>query len=256
MDKNYGHENLKSSFGLIGKNIGYSFSKQYFTDKFHRLNAMNYEFHNFDLDDLNQLPKILKNNPHLKGFSVTIPFKEKIIPYLDSISTEAQEIGAVNCVKIHHQKLIGYNTDCIGFELSFKTLLLPTHRKALVLGTGGASKAVQFVLKKLNISYLLVSRNPSNKHEISYQSLSSKIIEAHQIIINCSPVGTYPSVDDFPQIPYNCLTTNHFLYDLIYNPLQTEFLKKGKARGSLVKNGFDMLTLQAEKAWEIWSNPI
>ncbi|MDP2088908.1 MAG: shikimate dehydrogenase [Flavobacteriaceae bacterium] len=253
MDKNCGQEKQNVSFGLIGKNIPYSFSKKYFTEKFHQLNLTNHEFHNFDIDDLDKLPVVLKNYPNLKGLSVTIPYKEQIINLLDEISPEAEEIRAVNCVKIINQTRIGYNTDIFGFENSFKSLLKPTHQKAMVLGTGGASKAIKFVLKKLDIPFISVSRNPKKTHEISYNSLTDKVMKDYQIIINCTPVGTFPSVNEFPQIPYESLTSNHFLFDLIYNPSETMFLAKGKERGALIKNGLEMLELQAEKSWEIWS---
>ncbi len=253
MDKNCAQENQKSSFGLIGKNIPYSFSKQYFTEKFHQLNFKNHEFENFDLDDLDKLPTILKKYPHLKGLSVTIPYKEQIINFLDDISSDAKIIGAVNCIKIKNQKLIGFNTDVVGFENSFKPNLKPFHQKALILGTGGASKAVKFVLNKLEIPFISVARNPKNIDEIAYQSLTHQLILEHQIIINCTPVGTFPSVNDFPKIPYESLTSHHFLFDLIYNPPVTMFLKKGKEKGALIKNGFEMLAHQAEKAWEIWT---
>ncbi|MDO9262236.1 MAG: shikimate dehydrogenase [Flavobacteriaceae bacterium] len=253
MEKKYAQRNYPHSFGLIGKNIHYSFSKQYFTEKFHQLNLSNHEFHHFDIDNLDKLPEILKKYPQLKGLSVTIPYKEQIIPFLDDISSDVKAIGAVNCIKIQHQKLIGYNTDIFGFEKSFKTLLQPFHQKALILGTGGASKAVKFVLKKLNIPFISVARNPKKEDEITYQSLTHQLIDEYQIIINCTPVGTFPSVNDFPPIPYESLTTHHFLFDLIYNPSETVFLKKGKEKGALIKNGLEMLELQAEKAWEIWT---
>ena len=203
---------------------------------------------------MDKLPAILKKYPQLKGLSVTIPYKEQIIPFLDDISSDAKAIGAVNCIKIKNQKLIGYNTDIVGFENSFKPLLKPFHQNALILGSGGASKAVKFVLKKLNIPFISVARNPSNTDEIAYQSLTHHLIEEHQIIINCTPVGTFPSVNEFPQIPYESLTSNHFLFDLIYNPSETIFLKNGKEKGALIKNGLEMLELQAEKAWEIWTS--
>ncbi|MDP3354060.1 MAG: shikimate dehydrogenase [Flavobacteriaceae bacterium] len=254
MDKNYEQRNQKVSFGLVGKNIPYSFSKKYFTEKFNRLNLSNHEFHNFDIDNLKKLPLIIKEYPNIKGLSVTIPYKEKIIELLDEISEEAREIGAVNCIKIINNKLIGYNTDSIGFENSFKQSLKSKHQKAIILGTGGASKAVKFVLNKLSISFISVSRNPKMDDEISYQSLSNDIIKEHQIIINCTPVGTFPLVDEFPIIPYESITDSHYLFDLIYNPSETLFLQKGKESGATIKNGLEMLEIQAEKAWEIWTS--
>lgn len=253
MDKNYEQENQKRSFGLIGKHIPYSFSKKYFTDKFVRLNLLNHEFHNFDIDNLDEFPAILKKHPHLNGLSVTIPYKEKIIELLDEVSDEVKEIGAVNCIKIINQKLIGYNTDIHGFENSFKSLLQKNHQKAIILGTGGASKAVKYVLNKLEIPFISVSRNAKNKDEISYHLLTDALIKDYQIIINCTPVGTFPLVNEFPIIPYESLTNHHYLFDLIYNPSETIFLKKGKEKGALIKNGMEMLELQAEKSWKIWT---
>lgn len=253
MDKNYEQKNQKVSFGLVGKNIPYSFSKKYFTEKFSRLNLTNHEFHNFDVENIIQLKSVLKDLTNLKGLSVTIPYKKEIFDLLDEISDEAKEIGAVNCVNIVDNKWIGYNTDVVGFEKSFKPLLKAHHQKALILGTGGASNAIKYVLNKFAIPYVLVSRNPTSIDEISYESLTNQLIIEHQIIINCSPVGTFPSVDDYPLIPYQAISENHYLFDLIYNPSETAFLKKGKEQGAITKNGFEMLELQAEKAWEIWN---
>ena len=253
MDKSYVLENQNVSFGLIGKNIPYSFSKKYFTEKFTQLNLSNHEFHNFDINNLDELTSILKKHPHLKGLSVTIPYKEQIFDLLDNVSDEAKEIRAVNCIKISDQKLIGYNTDIYGFENSFKPLLKKNHQKAIILGTGGASKAIKFVLNKLAIPFISVSRNPKNKDEISYNSLTNDLVKEHKIIINCTPVGTFPLVDESPKIPYKSITENHYLFDLIYNPSETMFLRKGKEKGALIKNGMEMLELQAEKAWKIWT---
>lgn len=254
MDKIYKQSNKKVSFGLVGKNIPYSFSKKYFTEKFEKLNLSDYEFHNFDIDNINKLPKILKKYPQLKGLSITIPYKEQVIEFLDEISIEAKEIGAVNCIKIIDKKLVGFNTDIYGFENSFKPLLKSNHQKAIILGTGGASKAIKYVLTKLSIPYISVSRNPGKDDEISYPSLTDAIIKEYQIIINCTPVGTFPSINKYPKIPYKCLNETNYLFDLIYNPSETILLKNGKKRGATIKNGLEMLEIQAEKAWEIWTS--
>ncbi len=252
MDKNLEQENQNVDFGLIGRNISYSFSAQYFTEKFEKMGLRNHSFYTFDIETINELSGILKKYPNLKGLSVTIPYKEQIISFLDDLSEEAKIIGAVNSVKIINKKLIGYNTDVIGFEHSFKLLLKPHHKQALILGTGGASKAVQFVLNKLNIPFKLVSRTPKNELSITYDSIDENLLKTHQIIINCSPVGTFPNVDKAPLIPFHLLNQSHYLFDLVYNPSETLFLKKGKSMGAIVKNGFDMLEFQAEKSWEIW----
>jgi len=240
----------KYKYGLIGKQISYSFSKQYFSDKFEKLHLENHEYVNFDLQTIDAFSKI--DLDMVSGFNVTIPYKEQIIKYLDVIADEAKAIGAVNTIKITKKnQLIGYNTDFYGFEESIKPLLKPNHTKALVLGTGGASKAIKFVLKKLNIDYLVVSRNPI-KAQISYMAISEELIKDYTIIINCTPLGTFPEVDKCPDIPYHYITNQHLLYDLIYNPKKTTFLAKGEENGASICNGLKMLSLQAEKAWAIW----
>lgn len=254
MGKNLELENQNVDFGILGRNISYSFSAQYFTDKFKNLGLNNYRFHTFDIDDIKLFKNIISKYPNLKGLSVTIPYKELIIPLLDELSNEAKIIGAVNSIKVSHNKLIGYNTDALGFEYSFKSQLKPHHKNALILGTGGASKAVQFVLNKLAIPFKLVSRMSCENKTISYDSIDENMLKSHQILINCSPVGTFPDVNLAPQIPYHLLNQTHYLFDLVYNPTETLFLKKGKLMGAEVKNGYDMLIGQAEKSWEIWNN--
>jgi shikimate dehydrogenase len=244
-------ENKEMRYGLIGKNISYSFSAGYFKDKFTRLNLKNFYYQNFDIADIEELKNILKDNPNLRGFNVTIPYKEEIIPLLDSVDSEALKIGAVNTVKITNTGLKGYNTDCYGFETSLLSILKPWHTKALILGTGGASKAIAYVLNKNAIEYHFVSRK-STGASFTYKQLNTAIIKAHPIIINCTPLGTYPNVGEKPDIPYTGLTVKHLLYDLIYNPNETAFLKIGKKAGAVTSNGLQMLKLQAEKAWEIW----
>lgn len=240
----------KHKFGLIGKDISYSFSKNYFTLKFKKLGLNDYEYVNFDLKSIDEFKDLISKE--LKGLNVTIPYKESIINFLDEIDDEAKLIGAVNTIKIDKRgRLTGFNTDVYGFEESLKPKLKKSHKKALVLGTGGASKAVCYVLDKLKIDYLLVSRSPE-KTQISYTDLNRSLLEKYTIIINCTPLGTYPKVEEYPKIPYDCITKKHLLYDLIYNPEKTQFLKEGEKRGADISNGLKMLELQAEKSWKIW----
>lgn len=240
-------------FGLLGKHISYSFSKAHFTEKF-KNEGLPYTYENFDIETISEFPSILKNNPDLIGLNVTIPYKEQIIPYLDSLEKKAKEIGAVNTITISSNgKLKGYNTDCFGFKKSIEPLLKPHHKRALILGTGGASKAVAYTLKELNISYHYVSRTSNYLTEFTYSDLTESIINAHSILINCSPVGTYPNINEYPHIPYGGISKNHLLYDLIYNPLQTKFLAFGESKGATTCNGLKMLELQAKKAWDIWN---
>lgn len=236
------------NFGLIGKNIAHSFSESYFSEKFKKENISNCSYQIFDLESLEEIKKLISTKG-LKGFNVTIPYKEEIIPFLDELSPTAQEIQAVNCVQILKGKKIGYNTDAYGFEKSLLPLLQKHHKKALILGDGGAAKAVKYVLKKQKIEHLTVSR----KGAFIYSELTKEIIEDHNLIMNCTPLGTFPKVEEFPLIPYEFLTKKHLLYDLIYNPAQTLFLKKGKSNLAQTKNGYEMLVLQAEKSWKIWN---
>ena len=241
-------------FGLIGKNISYSFSKTYFANKFkvEEINDASYE--NFDLQSIEEFPNIFKNNPEVSGLNVTIPYKEAVIPYLNKLNRKAKKIGAVNTIKITKKgNLKGYNTDYFGFKNSLKPLLETYHKKALILGTGGASKAIAFTLDELNIDYKYVSRTKTPDN-FTYDELDASIIKQYQIIINCSPVGTHPNIDECPKIPYIAITNEHLLFDLIYNPSETLFLKQGRKQGSKICNGLKMLELQAQKAWEIWNN--
>jgi len=247
------HEKHMRRFGLIGKNISYSFSRNYFKNKFEKEQIANVSYENFDIDNIALFPSIMQNTENIKGFSVTIPYKEAIIPFLDALDETAKKIGAVNTIKVSkNNQLIGYNTDCHGFKNSLKPLLKPHHKKALILGTGGASKAIAFSLKELNINYDFVSRTSKNGVNFTYDSLTDEIIKQHQIIINCTPIGTFPHVDACPNIPFGAINSEHILYDLIYNPEETTFLKFGKDHGATILNGLKMLELQAEKAWSIW----
>jgi shikimate dehydrogenase len=239
-------------FGLVGKNIGYSFSKGYFSEKFQKLNLLGYSYENLDFQNMEEFPEYLKQNPTFSGLNVTIPYKEAVLPYLDELSKKAKEIGAVNTIKITKSgKLKGFNTDYLGFKNSLEPLLNSNHKKALILGTGGASKAISFALKQLNIPYLSVSRS-AIEGAIGYSQLNESTFKDYQIIVNCTPVGTSPNTNLCPEIPYEYFTKSHIAFDLIYNPAETLFLKKAKEQGAIIKNGLEMLTIQAEKSWAIW----
>ncbi|OUL60589.1 shikimate dehydrogenase [Flavobacterium sp. AJR] len=244
---------LKRRFGLLGKNISYSFSKGYFTEKFNDEHFKGCSYENFDIPEINFFTALIKNNPDLKGLNVTIPYKEQILPFLDKLSKKATLIGAVNTVKFtKNGKLKGYNTDYYGFKKSLKPLLQPHHKKALILGTGGASKGVAFALDELGILYTFVSRE-AKENIIDYNLINATTFDNYQIIINSTPVGTSPNIEAYPAIPYEFFTKKHIAYDLIYNPEETTFLKKAKENGAVIKNGYDMLIFQAEKAWKIWN---
>lgn len=233
--------------GLLGRNISYSFSKKYFTEKFRKLFLRNYSYEVFDRENLDDIRHLL-SQPDLRGFNVTIPFKEAIIAYLDLLSDEAQIIGAVNTVKIENGKTTGYNTDAYGFE---KTLLLhrrPHHEKALVLGNGGAAKAVHYVLDQHNIPFTTVYR----KGKINFDNLTADMVAQHPLIIQCTPVGTFPNVGECLTFPFDALSPNHLVIDLVYNPAYTEFIRRAAENGAKTSNGYFMLEQQAEKAWKIW----
>jgi shikimate dehydrogenase len=240
--------------GLLGKNISYSFSKKHFTEKFIASKIESeYSYENFDIENITQFKDILQKNPNLIGLNVTIPYKETIIPFLDDCSKEAREIGAVNTLKITKNKtVVGYNTDYYGFLKSLQKTLKPNHKKAIILGTGGAAKAVAYALKQIEIPTVYVSSS-AKPNSISYQDLNQTLFNKYQIIINCTPIGTFPSVENFPPIPYHLINNTHFAFDLIYNPTQTQFLQKAAKQGADIQNGYDMLVFQAEKSWEIWN---
>jgi len=239
-------------YGLIGKNIGHSFSKKYFTDRFAQTGANDCIYENFDLAQIDDFNTILTQHPNLRGLNVTIPYKETIIPYLDELSNKAQKIGAVNVIRLKNGKLKGYNSDTYGFKKSLKPLLESHHKKALILGTGGAAKAVAFALQELDIPYAFASRK-SGSNTIAYQHINATTFDNFQIFINCTPLGTAPNIKDCPDIPYEYFSEKHLAYDLIYNPEETLFLKKAKKKGAKTKNGWQMLVFQAEKAWRIWN---
>lgn len=243
-------------YGLIGYPLGHSFSKSYFNEKFEN-EGINAEYINFEIPTLDSLPEILASNPELKGLNVTIPYKEKVISYLDSISPEARAIGAVNVIHVDHKGndtyLKGFNSDVIGFTKSIEPLLERFHKKALILGTGGASKAVNFGLKSLGLETVFVSRF-ERPGTIQYSQITPDIIQEYNVIVNCTPCGMYPHIDECPQLPYEAMTSKNILYDLLYNPDETLFMKKGAQHGATVKNGLEMLLLQAFASWEFWHN--
>ena len=243
----------KRVFGLLGNGISHSFSPVFFNKMFER-ERINAEYRLFDFDDIQEFYRFLAANSEIEGFNVTIPFKRKIIKGLKEVDVVAAQAGAVNTVKVTNKGLIGFNTDVVGFELSLVSLLKNrSGLKALVLGTGGASKAVQLVLNRLNISFVLVSRTKKEK-VLTYDDLTPEIITNYCLIINTTPLGMFPQTALCPPIPYRFISTRHILFDLIYNPEETLFLKKGKANGALVKNGLEMLHLQAEASWKIWNS--
>ena len=243
-------------YGLIGYPLGHSFSIGYFNEKFQN-ECIDATYENFEIPSIENLTEILDSNPELKGLNVTIPYKEKVISYLDSISPEARAIGAVNVIKVNHKgnktELKGYNSDVIGFTQSIEPLLERYHKKALVLGTGGASKAIIFSLKSLGIETLTVSRY--ERHGcVRYEDITPEMIKEYNVIVNCTPCGMYPQTDDCPNLPYEAMDNHTLLYDLIYHPDETLFLKKGKAQGATVKNGLEMLLLQAFASWNFWNS--
>ena len=243
-------------FGLIGYPLGHSFSKNFFNEKFSSEN-IDAEYVNFEIPNIKDFSVIIKSNPTLCGLNVTIPYKEQVIEYLDETDEDAAKIGAVNVIKVKHEKgktkLKGYNSDIVGFTRSIESLIEPHHKKALILGTGGASNAVKYGLEKLGLEIKFVSRNKKNDNMFTYNELTPEVMNEYKVIVNCTPVGMYPKADECPDIPYDLITPEHLLYDLVYNPNTTLFMKKGADRGAIVKNGLEMLLLQAFEAWEIWN---
>jgi shikimate dehydrogenase len=235
------------TFGLIGKSLEHSFSSQYFNEKFFKEGITDTQYLNFELKHISEFTELIKTNK-LSGLNITIPYKESIIPFLDELNEEAQEIGAVNTIQFSNGKTIGHNTDHIGFTNSIKPLL-EDRNKAIILGDGGAAKAIKYALKKLNIEYKTINRNTS----FDYLDITKQITGYYTIIINTTPVGSYPNINDFPKIPYEYLNQNYLLFDLIYNPNETKFLAYGKAKNAQTKNGLEMLQLQAEESWNIWN---
>ncbi len=275
-----------TTYGLIGYPLGHSFSRKFFTEKFEK-EGIDAQYLNFEIPSIEEFPEIIKNNPELRGLNVTIPYKQQVMQYLDEISEEAKAIGAVNVVRIERPSpqpspimgretmrnagnkpdglpikgdmseglrgsLIGYNSDVIGFVESIRSLLKAHHKKALILGTGGASKAIRYGLEeKLGMETLFVSRS-AREGMITYEEVTAEVLKEYEVIVNCSPVGMYPHVDECPALPYEAMNENHLLYDLVYNPLETLFMKKGAEQGATVKNGLEMLHLQAIASWKFW----
>ena len=241
----------KVRFGLVGKDISYSFSRGYFTKKFADLGLEDHSYENFDFQAIEEIQDVLDNNSDIKGMNVTIPYKQEVMPFLTELDPEAEKIGAVNTIQFSKNGLKGFNTDAYGFKNAMAPFLKPHHTKALILGTGGASKAVAYVLGELGISYVFVSRNPG-KNKISYDQVTEEVLKEHTILINCTPLGTHPNIEQRPALPYEFITDQHFLFDLIYNPEKTAFLAAGEAKGAQISNGLRMLELQADRSWEIW----
>ena len=238
-------------YGIIGFPLGHSFSRAFFTEKFHK-EHIDAEYVNFEIPSAHLLPEIVRSNPHLRGLNVTLPYKEAVIPMLDSMSDEAREIGAVNVIQVREGRLKGFNSDIIGFMGSLRPLLKPWHQHALVLGTGGASRAIRVGLERLGLDWTYVSRTAA-EGRLTYSALTPEVMEHFQVIVNCSPVGMFPKVDACPDIPYHLLSSRHLLYDLVYNPEETLFLKRGAQQGATIKNGLEMLHLQALASWEFWN---
>ena len=245
-------------YGLIGYPLDHSFSKKYFTEKFEKEKIKACSYRNFPLENIEDFPLIIRNTSGLSGLNVTIPYKEKIVPFLHELDEVSESIGAVNTIKFTEPDgelhLKGFNSDAWGFERSLHPFLTPSVRKALILGTGGASKAVKYVLDSLGIEVLFVSRTKSKEAIISYEALNADILSSHHLIVNTTPLGTFPDTSRFPPIPYDALTSQHILYDLVYNPPITNFLARGAEKGAKTLNGWEMLKLQAEKSWEIWTS--
>lgn len=239
-------------FGLIGYPLSHSFSQGYFKDKFANENIVDAQYANYPIPGIAEFLKLWEGDFALEGLNVTIPYKKEVIPFLQFPSSVVQSIHACNCIRKFNGALYGYNTDVIGFENSLLPFLKPYHSHALVLGTGGASAAVEWVLQKLNIQYQVVSRT-AGQHKLSYHQVTPEILATHTLIINTSPLGMYPNINEAPSIPYEAIGAKHHLYDLIYNPSETLFLQKGKAQGASIQNGLEMLHIQAAESWKIWN---
>ena len=245
-------------YGLVGYPLSHSFSAKYFAEKFEKNKITDCSYENFSIEKIEMFPEIIMNTHSLCGLNVTIPYKEKVMTYLNELDITAREIGAVNTIKFirsdNSLRLKGYNTDEYGFKTSLQPLLKKHHQKALILGTGGASKAIKYVLRTLGITYVSASIEELKENEIRYEAIDKKMIEEHLLIIHATPLGTYPKVDACPPIPYEHIGKHHVLYDLVYNPEVTKFLAQGKEKGAATINGLKMLHLQAERAWEIWNS--
>lgn len=243
------------TFGLVGYPLTHSFSQKYFSEKFRSSGIADAQYLNFSIDTIEKFPDLLREHPDLVGMNVTIPYKEKVIDFLDELDESVKFIGACNCIHIKDGKLKGYNTDYIGFKLSLLKKLKPHHTHALVLGEGGAAKAVNYALKTLGIEFLTVSRRGiESPGTIQYDQMNDELMEQFTLIINTTPLGMAPNIETAPSIPYHAITDRHYLYDLVYNPEKTLFLKLGEEKGALIENGMEMLTIQAEEGWRIWNS--
>lgn len=239
--------------GLIGYPLGHSFSENFFSEKFKREGIIDHAYALYPIVQIEQLTALLDNSPDLVGLNVTIPYKEKVVAYLNHMSPVVKVIGACNCIKIVNGVLTGYNTDVIGFSKSLRPKLEHHHQRALVFGTGGSAKAVHFVLKELDIPFLKVSRTPA-EDMIPYEAIDASILQEYRLLVNTTPLGMHPNIETAPEIPYEFIGPQHYLFDLVYNPHRTRFLQEGISRGAVVENGSDMLKIQAEASWDIWSN--
>lgn len=241
-------------FGLIGYPLAQSFSKKYFTEKFEREGIPDCRYELFQIENIDELPGILSAYPELAGLNVTIPHKQSVLKYLHNTGNLPPGLNACNCIRIENGKLDGYNTDVPGFEKSFVPLLKNYHKKALVLGNGGATAAVKYVLEKAGIKYNIVSRRLHHGSTLTYHDLDEKLIREHLVIINTTPLGSFPAVDNCPDIPYRFITDKHYLFDVVYNPAKSLFLERGEKMGAAIKNGYDWLVIQAEESWRIWNS--
>lgn len=238
-------------FGLIGYPLDHSFSKSYFEKKFDRENILDAEYQNYPLSSIDQFPQLIESTPELKGLNVTIPYKESIIPYLTELDETAQSVGAVNTIKFIDGKLIGYNTDAWGFAKSLLSMASPKMKRALIIGNGGAAKAVKYVLNRIGVEYQIVNRTKSDGI-LSYEELTDDLISSVQLLVQTTPIGTSPNINEMPAIPMNSIGSTHIAFDLIYNPEESLFLKSMREKGAKTKNGLEMLQAQAEEAWRIW----
>jgi shikimate dehydrogenase len=248
---------LTKVYGIIGKTLSHSFSKKYFQQKFEKENRKNVSYEIFPLDNIHQFPLLIQQYPLIAGLNVTIPYKEDVLKYVDILDDTAEKVGAVNVLKIQHKDttnmIYGYNTDCIGFESLLKKHSLAFDTQALILGSGGAAKAVAFVLQSMQVPYLLVSRL-KKVNTLLYEQITEEIVRKCHLIINCTPLGMFPHADNYPQIPYKAISNKHLLIDVVYNPFETAFLKKGKEQGASIENGYAMFCIQAEESWKIWNS--
>ena len=239
-------------YGIIGFPLTHSFSPAFFAEKFRQQGLADYSYQTYPINSVGELLELVKNDPDLMGLNVTIPYKKEVVQLLSSCHQVVSKVGSCNCIRIDNGVMTGYNTDVIGFEKSLVPQLASQHTKALILGTGGSAAAVRYVLDKLDIVYLSASRNGIKNHTIAYDAITPDVMSAHKLIVNTTPLGMYPNAGDCPALPYGCITSQHYLFDLIYNPGETLFLQQGRERGATVKNGEEMLLIQAEESWKIW----